>query len=144
MPISTSRNALNPSSAGVPFAVQAGDFNGDGRVDLAAISADGSTIVVLPGRGDGTFGPSITTPGVPGPITASGDFNHDGTLDLIAGETVLAGNGDGTFRPPIFLGIVTQSPCGSESWSCAYANMATAIADFNRDGLPDVVFAYVI
>jgi hypothetical protein len=40
----------------------AGDFNGDGRVDLAGVCTRAGLICVVPGLGDGTFGPAIQTP----------------------------------------------------------------------------------
>jgi hypothetical protein len=39
-------------------------------------------------------------------VFATGDFNKDGKLDLVAGDAVFAGNGDGTFRFPVFYGAV--------------------------------------
>src|SRR5579872_1119497 len=95
--------------AGGAFAVAAGDFNGDHKVDLIAPAGLGGASVVL-GNGDGTFSPpknSFTTP-VAGGIAngvAVGDFNRDGKLDAAVTNSsgylsVLLGNGDGTFRAP--------------------------------------------
>ena len=38
-----------------PVAIVAGDFNGDGRTDLAVANADSNDVSVLLGNGDGTF-----------------------------------------------------------------------------------------
>ena len=105
-----------------------GDFNGDGKLDLA-LTTGVSTVLVLPGNGDGTFQAPITSAGGGG-FLGVGDFNGDGKPDLIitpqyAGSvTVLLGNGDGTFRQPIpvFLAAATA-----------------AVLDLNHDGIPDVV-----
>src|SRR5262245_48366999 len=72
-----------------------GDFNGDGKIDMAAPYRHPSVpgIVVLCGNGDGTFG-SIN--GFSGPANADfitkADFNHDGKMDLaICGYATTAG-----------------------------------------------------
>ncbi len=131
-----------------PQTIQTGDFNGDGHLDIAGASADGTEIVVLPGHGDGTFGAPIFTVGVPGPLTAVADFNHDGKLDLVAGDALLAGNGDGTFRFPVFAGIATEAcnPLAETEGGllCTYNHESTAVADFNGDGLPDLASGYTI
>jgi hypothetical protein len=83
--------------------VAVGDFLGHGRLDL--VVAGGSTVSVLAGNGDGTFGGPIDTSVSGGGglgAVAVGDFNGDGTPDLAVGASagldVLQGNGDGTFR----------------------------------------------
>src|SRR5207248_1684180 len=91
--------------------VVAGDFNGDGLLDLAATNSD--SVSVLLGRGDSTFQPEVEFPAGTNPSSlASGDFNGDGELDLAAASfdtasdggplasqvTILLGRGDGTFE----------------------------------------------
>jgi hypothetical protein len=125
--------------AGAPLAVVTGDFNGDGKVDIAAAgyvaNAVGS-VGVLFGNGDGTFAPSVTTSvGVnsPGGMVAA-DFNGDGKIDLVlsgqrlsdhTGQTyLLAGKGDGTFQAPSII---------------APGAGVNVVADLNGDGKPDIV-----
>jgi uncharacterized protein (TIGR03437 family) len=107
------------------------DFNHDGKLDLAASSQ------IAFGRGDGAF----DTPRPMSPTWFAGetaDFNGDGLPDLAVIQTgacgngdpacsvllILLGNGDGTFR------------------SASRAQIAGAfkplVADFNRDGKPDL------
>ncbi len=107
----------------------AGDFNGDGRMDLAIASSSGSGdgVAVLLGNGDGTFQPEHDYgAGMNGPI-AVGDFNNDGKLDLIGANAVLLGSGDGTFGFPLTFSVVSQGTL-----------TGLAVADFNHDGKLDV------
>jgi hypothetical protein len=114
-----------------------GDFNGDGRPDLAVSNYGFDTVTILLGRGDGTFvaSSSISTGRQPWPV-AVGDFNGDGKLDVAVANssagtlTVALGNGNGTFGSPVTISL------GSGS-----APYGLAAADFNLDGELDLVVA---
>jgi hypothetical protein len=61
--------------------IVAGDFNGDGKVDIA-LAETGDTLILL-GRGDGTFVAANSPPnGYMGKFVVLGDFNGDGMPDL--------------------------------------------------------------
>jgi len=65
-----------------PRAVTPGDFNGDGKPDLAVANSTG--IAVLLGEGDGAFQTAINTGAGPSPESlAVGDFNADGKPDYV-------------------------------------------------------------
>jgi Bacterial Ig-like domain (group 3)/FG-GAP-like repeat len=130
-----------------PAAAGVGDFNGDGKPDLAVMNADDNAIAILLGNGDGTFTNSGSITGVGTTSCSSnnqqsncsiavGDFNHDGKADLVETSDfdnavyIYLGNGDGTF---------TAAP-GSP---VTVGNFPVAVrtGDFNTDGLLDLVVA---
>ena len=80
-----------------------GDFDDDGETDLAARDASSGRLAILPGHGDGSFGPPILSDTDGWPLGAA-DLNGDGRLDVIAeagsNVVVLPGNGDGTLGSP--------------------------------------------
>ena len=125
----------SPFSAGTnPASVVIGDFDGDGKPDLALPDKGSTNVAILLGNGDGTFGsPSyLTAPAGQKTITAN-DFNGDGILDLAVCDTgtgavnVFSGNGNGTFQSAVAY--------ASGSTACS----AIASADLNGDGLPELV-----
>ncbi len=109
-----------------------GDFNGDGKLDLASTDSGGVVFILL-GNGDGTFQKPVSYAAGSQPSgIAVGDFNGDGKLDLAVAlgneksVAILLGNGDGTFQPTVKY--------ATAGWSSdAYA------ADLNGDGILDLV-----
>jgi hypothetical protein len=114
----------------VPWLVRVADVNNDKHLDLVALvkdENDESDINVYLGAGDGSFTAMPEwnlPPALPAHNLALGDFNCDGKLDLLAEGTFFFGIGDGTFA---------KQP--------GDALQATAVGDFNHDGLLDGVSA---
>ncbi|HEX8161134.1 MAG TPA: VCBS repeat-containing protein [Pyrinomonadaceae bacterium] len=116
-----------------------GDFNGDGKPDLAG--AGGQAAAVMLGNGDGTFLPKVEYPLADwSQDAAAGDFNGDGKLDLVytinnpeIGLSLLTGNGDGTFNAPVNFPNTSH-----------FDSPAVVAADFDNDGRLDVVVAHQI
>lgn len=125
-PTSISTGQLNPTGA------TAGDFNGDGKPDLAITDSSG-TVGVLLNTGVGFQPPSSFPSGGSGTNgIAAADFNQDGKLDLavtnaVSGTTVVfLGLGDGTFQ------LAGTYPTGS-------APSQVVAGDVNSDGKPDLI-----
>ena len=127
------------NSEGYPGSMALADFNQDGKLDLALTIGANSVLggfAVLRGNGDGTFRTPVVT-SLPTNYLAAADVNGDGILDMVTisqvnnvipqGLYYLIGNGDGSFQPQISLNIPTYQ--------------SLIVADFNRDGRPDVASA---
>src|SRR5207253_1600962 len=71
--------ATNFTAGAFPESVAVGDFNGDGKPDLAVANESGNTVSIFLGTGPGTFGPATTLAvGINPAFVAIGDFNGDG------------------------------------------------------------------
>jgi hypothetical protein len=118
--------------------VAVGDFNRDGKMDLAVASggttANAPAIDMFLGNGDGTFRAPIRSVITFGAPVVTGDFDKDGKLDLaFVGPSgshnqifIARGNGDGTFSTP----TVAYTTFGF------IENLATG--DFDGDSFPDL------
>src|SRR5581483_4655388 len=128
----------NTFPAHAPEALAVGDFNRDGKLDLAVANNSSNNVSVLLGDGAGAFALTGESPvaagGAPNGV-ATGDFNRDGILDLAVANTggglsIFIGNGDGTFDP-------ASTPTVAADTTPA----AVVIGDFNGDGKLDLAVA---
>src|SRR5437879_2061843 len=91
-----------------PVSVAIGDFNDDGKRDLAVADSGSLNLSVVLRNGDGTFQTAVNYGAGTNPESVSvGDFNGDGKPDLVVANngsgtvSVLLGKGDGTFQAAI-------------------------------------------
>ncbi|HEX8131459.1 MAG TPA: FG-GAP-like repeat-containing protein [Pyrinomonadaceae bacterium] len=109
-----------------PSAIAAGDFNGDGKPDVAIAHLDSAQVSLLLGNASGGFAAAKNIPATASNGIAAGDLNHDGDLDLVtSGGSILLGDGAGNFAPAANVNL-GQLP------------YSVKIADLNLDGKPDL------
>ena len=137
-PIGVSKTSLTgvistaPSGNGASWPA-VGDFNKDGKLDVASVNISANTVSVFLGNGDATFQPHVDYPAGTQPwYIVTGDFNGDGNLDLAVANkasnnvSILLGNGNGTFQP-------------ATNFAAGNSPTAVATADFNHDGKLDLI-----
>lgn len=129
--------AISASVGSEPQALVTGDFDGDGRLDLAVTDSKTDAVLVLKGRGDGTFGgPRSFSVGKRPLSLVAADLDGDGILDLATADfyddalTLLAGDGKGGFSPLGHLQLESNARPG----------FVTA-GDLDHDGQQDLVVA---
>ena len=124
----------------VPSAVTAGDFNGDGRPDLAVPVFRRDALAVSLNRGDGSFADPVLVGTRDPRAIAAADFNGDGRADLATldprrgsrgrddrgGASVLLSTGDGTFGP-------------RARYTFSNNGLTLTAADVNGDARPDLL-----
>ncbi|CAF4960860.1 unnamed protein product, partial [Rotaria sp. Silwood1] len=128
-----------------PYAVALGDFNCDGRPDMAATNYTTNKISVY-------F--NITTPGASAPAFSSAsnytvgtapssvtfcDLNGDGKPDMSAGNETT--NNVSVFMNTMTLGVTPVSFSGRSDYTAGTAPRYISTGDFNGDGKPDLVDA---
>jgi hypothetical protein len=131
--VPTANGPANPAVGPTdwPYGVLVGDFNGDGKLDVATMNILSTSVTILFGDGNGhfTLGAQIPTGETLG--GAVGDFNGDGLLDIITANkessdlSVILGQAGGGFR--MMRTAVTTGP------------VAVATGDFNNNGFRDLV-----
>jgi hypothetical protein len=127
-----SEAANSPLSTGSdnPGAVSVGDFNEDGKRDLALPGTFGVLSILL-GDGTGGFaaGVNTTTNGSTLSFLVA-DFNEDTHLDVLMGNRMVPGTGTGSFGAPTTVAIPADSGAGFA-------------IDVNNDSHLDVVVASI-
>ena len=139
-----SHRHVTPSTASCHWPAIAGDFNGDGKTDVAVFEHTVlglGLIAVGLGNGKGTFQAPVSFPmtEVGATAPALGDFNGDGKMDVVAWTdsltsiaqnwflSIFLSNGDGTFQPTVHVPTPPSPDPG-----------IVAVGDFNGDGKADL------
>ena len=123
-------SSTNFNAGNYPISVTSGDFNLDGKIDLATANVGEANLSVLLGDGSGNFSaPTTFSTGLYPNSILNCDFNSDGSLDLVTANgsddiSVLIGNNTGSFNPP-------------SNFSVGGHPIAIVTSDFDGDSKPD-------
>ena len=128
-------NAADSAVGDAPQSVAIGDFNNDGRQDIAVANSGSANVSIRLGDGLGGFN-TVPDVGVgPNPVSiAIGDFNNDGRQDFATANlnsnnaSIRLGDGSGGFSAAPDVGVGGQ-------------HVFVAVGDFNNDGRQDLAIA---
>lgn len=120
------------SVGNVPVTLTIGDFNNDGKKDIATANQGSNSISILLGLGNGNFSAAthFTVGNGPSGIT-SADFNNDGNMDIATSNqnantvSVRMGLGNGSFSAPV-------------NYATGSMPLRIISTDFNNDSRPDL------
>ena len=116
-----------------PSGIAVGDWNGNGTIDVAVVSASLGSLAILTGYGNGAFGAPVqyATGSSPKQVVTA-DFNRDTWADL-----AVVNNGSNTIQ--IWRGNGAGQFALNTTLATGTAPQGMTVADFNNDGNLDIV-----
>ncbi|HEX4003302.1 MAG TPA: FG-GAP-like repeat-containing protein [Candidatus Acidoferrales bacterium] len=124
-----------------PTCLAVADLNGDGHQDLVVADQGNNSFSVLLGNGNGTFQTRTDYPTGTAPVyVALGDFNEDGALDIATANNTA--NTVSVYYNQISnqnLPTGTFLAAGARDFPAGNGPTSIAVADYNLDGLADLV-----
>ncbi|MHB1056219.1 MAG: FG-GAP repeat domain-containing protein, partial [Thermoleophilia bacterium] len=128
--------AVNYAAGVYPRSVTTGDFNQDGKTDLAVANAGDNNVSILLGNGNGTFAAAVNyAAGVSAVSVTAGDFNADGKTDLAVA------NGGSSNNVSILLGTGSGTFAAAVNYAAGVIAVSVTAGDFNADGKTDLAVA---
>jgi hypothetical protein len=135
------------ATGATPEDVVVGDFNGDGKPDLAIVDQGSNAVSVLtnttvPGSATVSFAPRQDFTTGNGPVSAAvGDFNRDGELDLAVVNQY--SNSVSVLLNTTAPGSAVPSFKVKQDFATGSLPNSVAVGDFNGDNRPDLAVADV-
>ncbi|WP_425389492.1 LamG-like jellyroll fold domain-containing protein [Ekhidna sp.] len=127
--------------------IELGDLDNDGNLDL--VTATSAGVYISLGDGTGNFGAgSVETAAFPAAFVELADFNLDGFLDLVVATengspyTVDIYLNDGVADPNLFSATPSSTVSNVNGGINPFSGLG--VADFTRDGVPDVIFGQLV
>ena len=142
--ITLSSTVVTLATGSLPNGLIAGDIDGDGKAELICANYNGATVSVYRNTssvGSISFGSQVTfaTTGTQGPQEMGvADFDGDGKLDLVVGNTNSTNNVS-VYRNTASLGYITTSSFATRVDFSTGAGAAATVGDFDGDSKPDIL-----